>query len=225
MKKIKICDIYINFVKRQNQKTIRLFVNKDNQITLSAPFFCSEKTAIDFAFKHQEWIKEKTSKTIQETTFHHKDIVSILGTNYNIIHNPNAPSYTTVEEDTLFIGGEEQFIHRKISTFAKKELLKYIQEKAINMGKIIGKKPLKISLKNTTSRWGSCSSKGNLNFCWKIAFAPLYVINYLIAHEVAHLKEMNHSQKFWETVALFNTEQAKAEIWLRKNGKDLISIK
>ncbi len=225
MKKIKICDTYINFVKRHNQKTIRLSVNKDNQITLSVPFFCSEKTATDFAFKHQEWIKEKTSKTIQEITFHHKDIVSILGTNYEIIHNSNDPGYTTVEGATLFIGGEEKFIHRKISNFVQKELLKYIQEKAFEMSKIIGKKPLKISLKNTTTRWGSCSSKGNLNFCWKIGFAPLYVIDYLVAHEVSHLKEMNHGPKFWQTVALLNVQQAQAEIWLRKNGKNIIQIK
>ena len=91
--------------------------------------------------------------------------------------------------------------------------------------KIIDRKINKVTLKDMTSRWGSCSSAGNLNFCFKLAFAPLFVVDYLIAHEVAHLKEMNHSNAFWETVALMNTEQAKAQSWLRKNGSDLMKIK
>lgn len=224
MKKIKIGDTYIEFIKRQNQKTIRLTLNKNNQIVLSAPYFCSEKKAIDFATQHQDWIKKHTIDK-QEKTFNNQDTVSILGTNYKIIHSPEYPSYITLKENTIFIGGEEKFIHRKVSNLAQKELLKYIQKKAHEMGKKINKQPKKISLKNTTSRWGSCSSKGNLNFCWKIGFAPLYVVDYLIAHEVSHLKEMNHSHKFWQTVSTLNVQQAEAEIWLRKNGKNIISIK
>ena len=225
MKKIKIGDIYVEFIKRQNQKTIRLTLNKNNQIILSAPYFCTEKKAVEFATKHLDWIKKHNSVNQEEKTFNNQDTVSILGTHYKIIHNPDYPSYITLKENTILIGGEEKFIHRKVSNLMQKELLKYIQNKAIEMGKKINKYPQKISLKNTTSRWGSCSSKGNLNFCWKIGFAPLYVIDYLIAHEVSHLKEMNHSLKFWQTVSSLNVQQAEAEIWLRKNGKNIISIK
>ena len=225
MKKIKILDTYLNFIKRHGQKNIRLFINKNNQIILSAPFFCSEKKALEFAHQHINWIKENTSNQQIETTFKNNDIISILGTEYKIVYNADYPGYITFFNNTIFIGGEEKFIHRKISNFVQKELLKYIQKKAIEMGKIINKKPLKISLKNTTTRWGSCSSKGNLNFCWKISFAPLYVIDYLIAHEVSHLAEMNHGPKFWQTVSLLNVQQAQAEIWLRKNGKSIMRIK
>ena len=71
MKKIKIGDTYIEFIKRQNQKTIRLTLNKNNQIVLSAPYFCSEKKAIDFATQHQDWIKKHTIDK-QEKTFNYR---------------------------------------------------------------------------------------------------------------------------------------------------------
>lgn len=79
----------------------------------------------------------------------------------------------------------------------------------------------RIAIKDTRSRWGSCSSKGNLNFSWRLLLAPQAVLDYVVAHEVAHLKEMNHSPAFWAHVATlcpdFNTHRA----WLRKHGRDL----
>lgn len=224
MKKITLDNFELTFIKRKKQKNIRLSINNKNQIILSAPLFCTDKTAKDFAIKHLNWIKEKITTSNKLQTFANHDIVTILGTTYKINHNINHPSYVKIIDNEIQIGGEEKFIHRKVSNFTKKELLAYIQKKAFLMAKIINKKPNRISLKSTTSRWGSCSSQNNLNFCWKIGFAPLFVIDYLIAHEVSHLKEMNHSPQFWKTVSLLDVKQAEAEIWLRKNGKTLINI-
>ena len=92
------------------------------------------------------------------------------------------------------------------------------------MAKTLKTKPRKITLRNTSTRWGSCSSLKDLNFCWKLAFSPLFVIDYIVAHEVSHLIEMNHSQAFWTTVAKLNVQQAEAQIWLRKHGQELQSI-
>ena len=224
MKKIKINEIDIFFTKRKKQKNICLKINPKGDIILSAPYFCNQSTALDFVQKNIEWIKKHKNQNTALKKFNHNDSVSILGKTYLINHNPQQKSNIKVDNNTLFVGGEANFIHRRISNFAKKELLSYIDQKANQMARVIQKKPNKISLKNTTSRWGSCSTKKNLNFCWKIAFAPLFVIDYLVAHEVSHLKEMNHSADFWKTVSLFQVEQAKAQIWLRKNGKNLMNI-
>lgn len=224
MKKIKINGIDIIFTKRKKQKNICLKINSKGEVILSAPFFCSESKAIDFINKNIEWIKNNHLKIPQPTKFKESDTISILGQSYTIVHMPKQKTSVEISNNQLLVGGENTFIHRRVSNFAKKQLLIYIEKKAIELAKIIQKKPNKISLKDTSSRWGSCSSKQNLNFCWKIVFAPIFVIDYLIAHEVAHLKEMNHSDAFYKTVALLNVEQSKAEIWLRKNGKDLINI-
>ncbi len=225
MKKILISDLPILFSKHKRQKNLRLSLKPTGEILLSAPFYCAEKTAVAFAQKNIEWIRKNIKKENNHIMFKSGDTVSILGKNYQITLSKEKKSGITVSDDKLFINAEESFIHRRISNYAKKELLIYSQKKAEQFCRIINKNYKNISLKNTSTRWGSCSSQNNLNFCWKIAFAPLFVIDYLIAHEVAHLKEMNHSLEFWKTVALFNVNQAEAEIWLRKNGKNLMLIK
>ncbi|MGN1063532.1 MAG: M48 family metallopeptidase, partial [Alphaproteobacteria bacterium] len=109
----------------------------------------------------------------------------------------------------------------RVRDFIKRTAYEYIQAKALKMAAELGKCPTKITLRDTSSRWGSCSSDKHLSFCWKLALAPDYVLDYIIAHEVSHLCEMNHSPSFWATVGRLNVRQADAQIWLRKNGTEL----
>lgn len=81
----------------------------------------------------------------------------------------------------------------------------------------------KITIKNLVSRWGSCSIKGNLNFNCLLMLTPDYVIDYIIVHELCHLREMNHSEKFWAEVEKIMPDYQRAELWLKQNGGNLIS--
>lgn len=81
----------------------------------------------------------------------------------------------------------------------------------------------KITIKNLVSRWGSCSTKGNLNFNCLIMLTPDYVIDYIVVHELCHLREMNHSEKFWAEVEKIMPDYQRAELWLKQNGGNLIS--
>jgi len=79
----------------------------------------------------------------------------------------------------------------------------------------------RIAIKDTRSRWGSCSSKGNLNFSWRLLLGPETVLDYVVAHEVAHLKELNHSPAFWAHVATLCPDYKAQRAWLRKRGSEL----
>lgn len=81
----------------------------------------------------------------------------------------------------------------------------------------------KITIKNLVSRWGSCSTKGNLNFNCLLMLMPDYVIDYVVVHELCHLREMNHSEKFWAEVEKIMPDYQRAEIWLKQNGGNLIA--
>lgn len=81
----------------------------------------------------------------------------------------------------------------------------------------------KITIKNLVSRWGSCSTKGNLNFNCLLMLTPDYVIDYIVVHELCHLREMNHSEKFWAEVEKIMPDYKRAELWLKQNGGNLIS--
>lgn len=81
----------------------------------------------------------------------------------------------------------------------------------------------KITIKDLVSRWGSCSTKGNLNFNCLLMLTPDYVIDYVVVHELCHLREMNHSEKFWAEVEKIMPDYQRAELWLKQNGGNLIS--
>jgi predicted metal-dependent hydrolase len=88
----------------------------------------------------------------------------------------------------------------------------------------LGVKARRLSVKDTKSRWGSCTSNGALSFSWRVILAPPFVLDYLAAHEVAHLKEMNHSPRFWALVGQCIPDYERAEEWLRRHGGSLHSI-
>lgn len=224
MKKIKIGAYFVFFLKKAGTKNIRLRFDKNGNLILTAPWYCRESQAVDFAQKNIEWIEKQSARMIAPRVFQNGDMISILGQTYQIRHNPDHKQGVLPQQTELVVGGEADFLHRRVITFAKEQLYVYMQQKTIEFASKIDKKPAKIALRDTSSRWGSCSSNGNIHFCWKLVFAPLFVIDYIAAHEVAHLKEMNHGAAFWETVSLLGVEQAEAQIWLRKHGREIQAV-
>ena len=84
--------------------------------------------------------------------------------------------------------------------------------------------PRRITIRDTRTRWGSCSSKGHLNFSWRLILAPPEILDYVVAHEVAHLIEMNHSGAFWTLVEQSYGPHTRARTWLRQNGRQLHAV-
>lgn len=224
MEKIQIGDYFLFFSQKKNTKNIRLRFDKKGNLLLTAPWFCRKATALAFAEKNLEWIKNQTAQQVSSRRFRNGDVIMLLGKEYTVCHNKMHKGGILISQNQLIVGGEAEFIHRRITDFAKQQLYTYIQAKVLEMASVLHEKPQKIVLHNTSSRWGSCSSKKRMNFCWKLAFAPLFVIDYIAAHETAHLKEMNHSVQFWQTVARLNVQQAEAQIWLRKYGATLQAV-
>ena len=87
---------------------------------------------------------------------------------------------------------------------------------------LIGVKPIRIQIRDQRSRWGSCSTRGTLSFNWRLVLAPFDVLDYVVVHELCHLREANHSSKFWNEVGQVCPEWRDAERWLRKNGRDFL---
>ena len=202
-------------------KNLRLKIAPSGQVLLNLPFFCSKTQAYSFLEKHHDWIIEHQQKQAQRLVFSTDMKLSLLGQDLQIHHIPNERGHTHIHKDRLLVFGDEHFIHRRVQDFIKKQTALYIDEKARELATRLGVKINKITMKDTTSRWGSCSGKNNLNFCWRLGLAPLYVLDYIIAHEVAHLREMNHGPQFWKIVSEIDDNRASAEIWLRRNGHTL----
>ena len=105
--------------------------------------------------------------------------------------------------------------------YLKREVRRDLHKAAQFYAETLGVKVKRLSIRDQSSRWGSCTSAGSLSFSWRLILAPPYVLDYLAAHEVAHLVEMNHSARFWKVVARVCGHVERAKTWLDTSGNDL----
>lgn len=125
------------------------------------------------------------------------------------------------EAHSLLISGDEAHMARRVTDWLKKQARADLQMAVEHHANALSVKPAAIRIKDTTSRWGSCSSNRILSFSWRIIFAPPSVLDYLAAHEVAHLREMNHSSRFWALVEETCPDFEEAKLWLKDQGRYL----
>ncbi len=203
--------------KNRRAKNLRLSVNKQGQPVLTIPFLCPKWYALRWAEKQAGWIQKHT---FQPQKFVPNQVISLCGKDYLIIHDPKQKG-NTITNMEIVIGGDLSFFNRRVKDLIKKEFLSLIQKQVREYAQKLGVHYGHITLRDTSSRWGSCSSSGNLSFCWRVAMAPDFVIRYLIAHEVSHLKHMDHSPYFWKTVATLTPDIMRSKNWLRYHAQEL----
>lgn len=221
---ISIDNINIEIVRKKGKKTISLKIDsKSGQPVISAPYLCTDFFIKSFVKKHLIWLKKSIQITPPKRQFQNGESIYLLGQKLTITHQ-NSHCITHIDGDKLIVGSDINFLHRRIKEFIKKQTIDYIQKKATELSDKIEKKVSKISLRDTTSRWGSCSSNGSLSFCWRLGLAPLFVLDYVIIHETAHLVFMDHSAYFWKLVKELNGQTTKSKKWLKENGAYLHSF-
>ena len=223
MKKIIFKEQEVFIVHKIRLCSMKLKFDRSKNLILSLPIFVSEKQGLDFLERNWAWV-EKHKETYPSYRFKDKMEIHILDKTYLIIHQPTAKRGVWIEGEYIYVSGEARYLNRRVCDFLKKEAKILFEKHAFQLASKIGCKPSNIFIKDTVSRWGSCSSSGNLNFSWRLILAPFFVFDYIVAHEVAHLKEMNHSSDFWALVAYLTTHQSEAHIWLRKHGKSLHAL-
>ena len=125
------------------------------------------------------------------------------------------------EAGNLCVTGREEFAPRRVLDFLKREARRSLESRSIEFAASLGTKPHRIAIRDTASRWGSCSASKSISFSWRLILAPAYVFDYVVAHEVAHLREMNHGPRFWRLVRSLVADIEAPQAWLRKNGAAL----
>lgn len=212
----------IKVIKSTHAKRLTLRIDSKERIpVLSLPPRCSGAKAVDFVNEHLDWIEKTLAKIPQAENFAEGETISLMGKEYTITHVPSARRGVYIEENKICISGDKNFLHRRLKDYikktAQKEFLKTSQEKAARIGCHVNS----VSIKDTKSRWGSCSTLDNINYNWRVALAPDFVIEYLIAHEVAHLKHQDHSKSFWQCVKNLYPRSSEGRLWLKTRGKEL----
>ena len=194
-------------------------------VLLTIPARSSVKTAREFAERHAAWIGARLARLPQPVAFAHGASAPLRGVDHRIAHRPGARGVvwveTSAEGPLLCVSGETPHIARRVGDFLKREARRDFEAAVKRHAAKLGVAPKRIALRDTTSRWGSCSPTGGLNFSWRLILAPPFVLDYLAAHEVAHIRHMDHSAAFWNTAKSLTPDVERAEAWLKAHGSSL----
>src|SRR5205807_4460373 len=159
------------------------------------------KEARAFAEKHGGWIAARLGRLPEAVPFIHGTIVPLRDVRHRIAHRRAARGTVWREIDDrdqrlICVAGDAPHVGRRVSDFLKREAKRDLEAAARRYAAALGVKIKRVSVRDQSSRWGSCSTTGVLSFSWRLILAPPFVLDYLAAHEVAHLVEMNHSRRF-----------------------------
>lgn len=182
-----------------------------------------------FLSRHEGWIETHIAKLPAHPTVRAGIRVPIRGVPHLIVHESGKRGTVDLRrmtDDTLqlVVFGDPVHLPRRIADYLKKEVKRDIDALVARHTATVGRKAKAVRYKDTKSRWGSCTSQGVLSFSWRIGMAPPPVINYLVAHEVAHLIEMNHGPKFWKLCHELCPDTERCKAWLKRNGSALQAI-
>ena len=199
----------------------------DKGLAVTTPVGVSMLEVERFLHRNREWLEERLENVPDRPQVRPGIKIPIRGINHEIVHEPGRGVTAALRTEggaQLIVRGERIHLPRRIADYLKKEAKAEIGTLVELHAKAV-KKPVKsIRYKDTVSRWGSCSAAGNLSFSWRIMMAPKPVINYLVAHEVAHLVHMNHGKEFWALCAELCPDTDRCKAWLKKNGGALQAI-
>jgi len=207
---------------------IKIKITPQAEVIVVAPRDCPTFFIDRFVREHTDWI-EKNLKKIQEqqpAVKKNKNEILLFGKSYQKIigTRDEYPLGVRVSGEKLIITpvtNNKASIDKSLQQFLKSTAEKYITPRTHQLAKEMKTTFKTLSYKNQKTRWGSCSSLGNLNFNWKLVHVPPQVIDYVLIHELAHRTEMNHSADFWDIVRKYDPEYLKHRGWLKREGMDL----
>lgn len=193
---------------------------------LTMPPRGSLKEATTFAEKNGGWIATRLSRLAEATPFEHGATVPVRGVTHRIKHRRDMRGTVWTEADAqnrplLCVAGDAPHVGRRVADYLRRAARKDLEAACTRYAVMIGVTYKRIVVRDQSSRWGSCSTAGVLSFSWRLILTPPYVLDYLAAHEVAHLAEMNHSRRFWRLVERMCPHWRRAKNWLEVHGTDL----
>ncbi len=196
------------------------------EVILTLPMRGSVREAKAFAQKHGGWIAARLNRLPKATLLADGTVIPYRGEPHRIVHRPGARGTVWAEAGddgslSLCVAGDEAHIARRVGDFLKREAKRELQKASAAAAGQLGVTVKRVSIRDQSSRWGSCSTTGVLSYSWRLILAPPFVLDYLAVHEAAHLVEMNHSRRFWKLVERLCPDFRRAKAWLDTNGADL----
>ena len=193
-------------------------------IVLTMPMRGSVREAKAFAQRNGGWIAARLKRLPQAIALAHGLELPMRGVPHRIVHRAGARGTVWIEAGDaplICVAGDGAHLARRVRDFLKREAKRDLDTASRRYAVLLGVTLKRVAIRDQTSRWGSCTAAGVLSYSWRLILAPPHVLDYLAAHEVAHLVEMNHSARFWRVVGKVCGHVERAKAWLDTHGNDL----
>jgi predicted metal-dependent hydrolase len=180
--------------------------------------------ALDFVARHRGWIAARVAAMPPPMRLADGATVPVFGVPHRIrrVVEPAAAPVTIIDGE-IRVRGDPVHLPRRVRDHLVALARREFAARARTLAARLGKSVTRVGVRDPKSRWGSCSSTGALSFSWRLVFAPEPVVDYVVAHEVAHLVEMNHGPRFWRVVASLVPDSVAPRAWLRRHRNELLS--
>ncbi len=179
-----------------------------------------------FLNRQRNWLAARLERAAKPVSFKRGAVIPLRGVDHRIVATGKVRGRVEVLEVdgelTLQVPGEVAHRARRLTDWLKTEAQTDLEKRVAVHARRLGVTYTSVSMRSQATRWGSCSATGRLNFNWRLIMAPSFVLDYVAAHEVAHLVEMNHSDAFWNTVAKTLPSMNRGRSWLKTHGRQLM---
>ncbi|MBY0338354.1 MAG: M48 family metallopeptidase [Acetobacteraceae bacterium] len=197
---------------------------REGAVVVTLPPRAGRRAGMALLTQHAAWVVQRLAALDKAQPLADGSTVPIGGEPVPIRHAPDRRGAAFLEGGVLHVTGQAEFLPRRVTGFLKDEAARRISAALPRHCSAIGVRPKVVRVKDTRSRWGSCAPDGTLAFSWRLVMAPDWVLDYVVAHEVAHLRELNHSDRFWTLLDGMTPDRERAERWLKANGPALMRV-
>ena len=219
-------DEVLEVVFRRHAQARRLVLRLNatgTEVQVTVPNGVSRARALEFTERSRNWIEGRVRA--RGSLIHLVDgaAVPLRGIEHDVRHVPGRRGVVSADHDLLYINvpGDPAHLPRRLLDFLKAEARSDLTRATARYATAMGVKFRRITIRDQRSRWGSCSASGDLSYSWRLILAPDYVLDYVAAHEVAHLRHLDHSPRFWRLVLTHCPNAARAKNWLREHGQEV----
>jgi predicted metal-dependent hydrolase len=193
-------------------------------VVVTLPPRAGRRAGMALLTAHAAWVSDRLAALPAAIAFVDGAAVPIGGVPHTIRHCPDEHGAAWLADGALHVTGSPDFLARRVGDFLRAEARRGLSAMATVKAAQAGLTIQRLSIKDTRTRWGSCAADGALAFCWRLVMAPVFVQDYVAAHEVAHLRHMNHGPRFWALVNQLTPHTREAIPWLHEEGGALLRI-
>ena len=212
---------------RFSPRARRLLLRVDpsaRSLQLVLPSGIPPEQGLRFLEAQRGWIAARLDALPQRVPFEEGAVVPLFGVPHRIRResDPAVPPVAIVGRE-IRVRGAPEHVARRVRDYLARLARQELSRRALRCAATLGKPVARVAVRDTKSRWGSCSAAGALSFSWRLVMAPEAVVDYVVAHEVAHLVEMNHGPRFWTVVRTMAPDPAAPRAWLKRHRSELLS--